>query len=249
MVTQSCLLEPYRNPINTEQIRTCLGKQIDLHNEFLRKAKREQTPKPDIPFLWLLTPTASADILQQQTRAEASLQEWGPGIYLMIPILNTALVVIHQLPRQPDTLWLRLMGRGRVQQQAVDDLLSLAPDDLMRENTLKTLSNCRIVIDTQQEDLAEEERELIMNLSPVFLEWEQSTLDRGRQEGIAEGRHDGTLSLVQRLITQRFQRVSSTLQQQVAALPTEKLEELAVALLELSTEADLQVWLDRQSSQ
>jgi hypothetical protein len=39
--------------------------------------------------------------------------------------LRTAIVVIHQLPETSETLWLRLLGRGSVQEQALIELQAL----------------------------------------------------------------------------------------------------------------------------
>jgi hypothetical protein len=55
--------------------------------------------------------------------------------------LRTAIVAIHQLPRTPDTLWLRILGRGRVQQQAIDELEALPEENPFRSMALKMLYN------------------------------------------------------------------------------------------------------------
>ncbi len=61
----------------------------------------------------------------------------------------------------------------------------------MRQNVVRLLSNSRYLVDLKQEELAEEERELIMNLSPVFLEWEEKTRRLGEQRGIEIGEQRG----------------------------------------------------------
>jgi hypothetical protein len=40
-----------------------------------------------------------------------------------------AIVAIHQLPKTLDPLWLRILGKGRVQKQAIDDLQLLSTED------------------------------------------------------------------------------------------------------------------------
>ncbi len=172
-----------------------------LHNEFIRQARREGLNKPELTFLWILTPTASEDSLSDAGGTVQS-EEWGAGVYVLAPMLRTALVVIHHLLATRETLWLRLLGRGRVQQQAVGDLLDLAPEDPMRQNVIRALSNSRIVVNAKQEELEEEERELIMNLSPAFLEWEQSTLNQGRQEG----KQEEALAMARRVLNRNTYR-------------------------------------------
>jgi hypothetical protein len=39
--------------------------------------------------------------------------------------LTAALVVINQLPATADTLWLRLLGKGQTQHQAIAEVLAL----------------------------------------------------------------------------------------------------------------------------
>ncbi|NJK62629.1 MAG: DUF4351 domain-containing protein [Synechococcaceae cyanobacterium SM2_3_1] len=209
--------------------------------------KRESLDKPDLPFLWILTPTASEEIL---SNAQATIQpeEWGAGVYFLAPLLRTALVVIHHFPLIRETLWLRLLGRGKVQQQTVTDLLELAPEDPMRQNVLRALSNCRIGVSTKQEELEEEERELIMNLSPAFLEWEKSTLNQGRQQGGQEGKREEAFTMAKRVLNRRVGSIESTLQQKVERLSTEKLEELVETLFVLTTENEIRDRLEQQNS-
>jgi hypothetical protein len=40
---------------------------------------------------------------------------WLSGVHFLPDALRTAIVAIHQLPQTPETLWLRLLGRGSVQ--------------------------------------------------------------------------------------------------------------------------------------
>ncbi|NJK65055.1 MAG: hypothetical protein HC921_22195, partial [Synechococcaceae cyanobacterium SM2_3_1] len=159
MAQTPCLLEPYRNPVTVSQIRDCLLKALILTAQQERSSPQQQTP-----FLWILTPTASKRILKQC--AAQPQAQWPPGIYTLATAFQTAIVVIHHLPKDPDTLWLRLLGRGRVQQQAIGEVLALAEVDPMALRVLELLLNWKIMLDEQQEALKAEERELVMNLSP-----------------------------------------------------------------------------------
>jgi hypothetical protein len=58
-------------------------------------------------------------------RAIADEENWGTGVYLLGEHFRAAIVAIHQLPVTTDTLWLRLLGRGRVQEQAIAQLVAL----------------------------------------------------------------------------------------------------------------------------
>jgi hypothetical protein len=120
------LFEPFRNPITQSDVRTCMMKLFVLLAELEREASRTKVPVNEerIPQLWILTPTASENFLQC-FHSVPSTREEERGIYYLGTGLKTAIVVIHQLPQSPETLWLRLLGRGRVQQKAVRELEAL----------------------------------------------------------------------------------------------------------------------------
>ena len=182
LATTPSLFEPFRNPATANEICNCLLKLLQVRGESQRQANRnkKQLNEEDVPKLWVLTPTASATILEG---FGAKLdQNWLAGIYFLPSYLRTAIVVIHQLPKTPETLWLRILGKGTVQQQAIDDLEALPADNLFRSNALELLFNLRVTLEESQ-DLEQEDRELIMRLSPLYLE----RLSEATQSGIQQG--------------------------------------------------------------
>ncbi len=69
------------------------------------------------------------------------------------------------------------------------------------------------------------------------------TETRVYQEALAEGRYEGELAVVLRLLTRRLGQVESQWQSQMQQLSSTQLEALADALLDFSTTADLVAWL------
>jgi hypothetical protein len=63
-------------------------------------------------------------------------RSWGEGVYLMHPALKTGIIVIHQSPQTPQTLWFRLLGKGKVQERAVREVGDLPKDCPYRQNAL-----------------------------------------------------------------------------------------------------------------
>ncbi len=58
------ILEPFRNPVTQSEVSDCLLKQLEMEALLRREGKRQgQTPPGVFPFLWILTPTASAKII------------------------------------------------------------------------------------------------------------------------------------------------------------------------------------------
>ena len=196
-----------------------------------RAAKREQTNKTkiEIPKLWILTPTASRNIISgfSGTTQTDSL----PGIYYLAKSLQSAIVVIHQLPQTQETLWLRLLGRGTVQKRAIDELAALPLNQPYVKITLELLYNLQKNLKINQSSQTEDQ-ELIMRLAPLY----QQDRELAKQEG--EQR------LIIRLLNRRVGEIDSLLIQKVQELTVEKLEELGEALLDFTSVTDLETWLE-----
>ncbi|MFB2875940.1 hypothetical protein ACE1CC_03505, partial [Aerosakkonemataceae cyanobacterium BLCC-F46] len=174
--------------------------------------------------LWILTPTASP-LLLDEFRAISDGENWEPGVYLLGEGLKTAIVAIHQLPPTPETLWLRILGKGTVQKKAINELTALPEDNSLRANALELLYNLRVILETNQ-NLDAEDRELIMELSPLYLE----RLDEATQQGIQQGES----IVVENLLRVRFGVLDEELQSIVTPLLELPPEEFTSLLLQLS---------------
>ncbi len=64
-----------------------------------------------------------------------------------------------------------------------------------------------------------------------------------REEGCEEGVEQATINLVIRLLTKQFGELSVETRASISALPLPVLEDLSEALLDFTSLADLQVWL------
>ncbi len=68
-----------------------------------------------------------------------------------------------------------------------------------------------------------------------------------KQEVKEEVKQEEALQLIRRLLQRRIGRVSQQLQKRINRLSVEQLENLAEALLDFSSEADLAAWLQDNS--
>jgi Domain of unknown function (DUF4351) len=229
-----CLMEPFRNQPTAMEVRSCLLKLFQVHGNYQRQARRESQSllETNLPQLWILAASASETLLQGFGASSASA--WVSGVDCLPTSLRTAIVAINQLPTTPETLWLRLLGKGRTQQGAIAEVMTLDAKDLRRSSIL---ANWKITLEITGQ--AEAEQELLMALSQAYLEWEQRTEQRGRQEGLEQGER----SLILRLLTHRFGALPAELSTQVEALSLPQLEALGDALLDFSELADLVNWL------
>jgi hypothetical protein len=231
----AAIFEPFRNAAIPEEICDCLLKLLEIKGELQREAKRNNNKlqESDLPNLWILTPTASVTLL---AGFGATIKEdWLSGIYFMPEYLRTALVVIHQLPRTPETLWLRILGRGTVQKQAIDELERLPVDDPLRDHILQLLYSLQKDLEvTQEQD--EEDRELIMRLSPLYLQDREKAVREGQQQ------------VIENLLRVRFGALDEELLSIVESLLTLSPEEFTPLLLQLSREELLARFQENQSN-
>ncbi|MEC4882080.1 MAG: DUF4351 domain-containing protein [Scytonema sp. PMC 1070.18] len=239
------ILEPFRNPASADEICDCLVKVLEIKTEMRREAKAKKTKLSEqkIPKLWVLTPTASAKILSSfNVKRKAG---WLPGIYFLGDALRAAIVVIHQLPPTPETLWLRVLGRGKVQETAMTQLLLLPSEHPFQKATLELVYNLRENLRVNQ-DLDRDDRKLVMRLEPLYQRDKEQAKLEGRLEGQLEGQLEGEQRLVIRQLNRRFGEIDTSLTQQVRRLSIQQLEVLGEALLDFSGVADLQAWLNQQ---
>ncbi|HBL13039.1 MAG TPA: flagellar assembly protein H, partial [Cyanobacteria bacterium UBA11162] len=192
LATTPAIFEPFRNAVTVNQIRSCMGKLFDIYAELERLAKREdrRIEEAQLPLLWVLTPTASPTLLDGFNFQPNLGTNWTEGVYFLGLYQKTALVAIHQLPRTEETLWLRILGKGRVQKQAIEELTALPEDHPLRESALELLYSLQANLEAKRE-LETEDRELIMALAPLYRQQMAAAIEQGRAEGIQQGRTEG----------------------------------------------------------
>jgi hypothetical protein len=174
-------------------------------------------------------------------------------------VRNAGIVVIHQLPVKPETLWLRLLGRGKVQQQGIDELVSLPVGYPLKSVILEVLYTLQKNLEVNQQNRETEDRELMMRLAPLYQEdrakaiqegfdrGEVQGIAKGMAEGIAKGKKQGELDLILRLLTRKLGNLNPEITAKVTQLGLESLEKLGEALLDFKTQQDLETWLTNNS--
>ncbi|BAZ05002.1 DUF4351 domain-containing protein [Calothrix sp. NIES-3974] len=227
------ILEPFRNPASSDEICDCIVKVLETKAKLRREAKTNKTKlQPEIiPKLWVLTPTASATVLSSFNANPK--EEFSPGVYFLGDALRTAIVVIHQLPPIPETLWLRILGRGKVQEQAITELQALPLNHPYQQVILELVYSLRENLRINQE-LDQDDRELIMRLEPLYQRDKAQAIQQGEQR------------LIMRQLNRRFGEIDPGLGDRVRELSIEQLENLGEALLDFVSVEDLETWLNMQ---
>lgn len=244
---QGAAFEPFRNPVSANEIRSCMGKLFDWHGELNRQANREGKAKPtvsELPYLWILTPTLAAGTLTG-FGAITEVDEWGEGVYLLPLEQKTGIVVIHQLPETPDTLWLRLLGKRKVQQRAIEEINRLTEDSPYRNNVLELLSDLKVVLEAKK-SRNREDRELLMSLrkSPLYLEQIDLARREALQRGREEGENRGERKVIFKLLNRKLGVLPVELVAKIDDLSSERLDSLSEILLDFQRIEDLIVWLN-----
>jgi hypothetical protein len=244
MATNYAIFEPFRNPVSKSEIRSCIGKLFDVHADLERQAKRNETRinETELPQLWIFTPTASVDILKS---FNGTLDEtnWGKGIYFLSTGLKTVVVAIHQLPSTPETLFLRVLGRGKVQRQAVEELEALANNSPFLGDIIELVHNLIAVLSArqrQEHDIDQDDQELIMKLSQMYQQQLEEIKKQERQEGEKLGLDRGIererRAMIESILQVRFGEVDSQLATIINPLIAMNREEFTPLLLQLSRE-------------
>ncbi|MEQ8753334.1 MAG: hypothetical protein RID09_07425 [Coleofasciculus sp. G1-WW12-02] len=249
MAATACLFEPFRNAPTVAEIHGCLLKLYSLRAELLRKARREKrsVSEDELPLLWILSPSCSQRLLNGFSAKLSQDENWGEGVYFLPEFQRTALVAINQLPVSQDTLWLRVLGKRRTQQQAIEELLELPKESPLRRNILEILANWRINV-SSSETLSNADRELLMNLSPAYIRWREETLQEGRQEGRQEGIREERRQMVENFLRVRFGEIDAELEAIIAHILKLPPEVLTRLLFNLSPE-ELLLWFGEGSRQ
>jgi hypothetical protein len=231
MVTQPALLEPFRSAVSDEDMQSCL---IKLFSVFADQRREHPTIPITVPAkLWILAAEISNRLLNDFNGVIDPT--FGDGFYLLTQGLKTTVVVIDELPTTPETLWLRLMGKGRTQESAIAELLAMPESDPKRTNALSLLVSWRINIEITNQVESEEQR-ILMALSQTYLEWEKQTERRGLEQGIEQGRERERRTILLNLLQVRYGTIDDALDAVIPDLMALNNEEWTRLVLQLSKE-------------
>ncbi len=147
LAASSALFEPFRNAVSPKEIVNCCCKLSNFRDKMEREAKRKKKTisETELPFLWIISPTFSEELIKRSC-AVTDEENYSKGVYLLPDMLQARVIAVHQLPDTPETLWLRILGRGKVQEKAIKELKSLPLESTLRNNALELvyemLSHC-----------------------------------------------------------------------------------------------------------
>ena len=98
---------------------------------------------------------------------------------------RSTLVILHQLPKTEDTLWLRLLARAGEQRRAIEEFTAMPIATPLNANISELLADYRAMLESRElaetnPSITQEEEELIMNLSAAYVkkkeEWREEVI-------------------------------------------------------------------------
>lgn len=108
---------------------------------------------------------------------------WPAGVYFSPGLYRVRLVVASELPRERETLLVRLMAAGPLLAQAIEDLTALPDDAHERAVASEILLGLQHALGSKPNRTAEEE-EFIVRMQSMA----EKLVEQGRDEGRDEGR-------------------------------------------------------------
>jgi hypothetical protein len=190
MVTGYVGIEVHRNAITADELVTCVAKGVDLRSELLRDARRNRTARRSVPRVkvWVFTPTLSGHL--RRAFRLAPMPDWPPGILSAGSGFGLGVVVLHDLPETPDTLWLRLLDRGPRQRRAFDELYALPDDHPLRERAIARVIDF-VAEATETRNPTPEQKEIVMSSQHLVEKWRREMRAQGEADGEERGRAEG----------------------------------------------------------
>jgi hypothetical protein len=206
-------------------VRDCVVKSLELDAESRRRARRRgATPAvAERPHLWAITPNFSPALRAEfGAHARAGLPA---GFFSLARGLYTTVVSVALLPEVPETLWLRLLGRGAVQARAFLELGKLPKGHPLHAPTARRM--LRWLREAERDPhMTAADRELIMNSERWVLQWERRMIRKGEVKGEVKGLRTAVADLCEVLgVT-----LTPTRQARLAAMGLDELEALRQSL-------------------
>ena len=233
LTAEPSTLEFFHNTPNGAELADCLIK----HGQFCHYLSLRKSPPP-VPMQWVISsgrPNGGIEGLRLYP-----LEGWPSGIYDGPPLLWTRLVVVSELPVEPDTLLLRLLGAGQVLKRAIIELKALRADDPARSLALPLLVRLRLEIPTDPAQRTDDDQEFLMQTQDIVETWRQEAIQEGVKKGVQQGIQQGERAVLLRLLRQRFgDAVDAHVEQRLATASIEQIDLWTMRILSAATLAEV----------
>lgn len=184
-----CLIEPFSGVPRIVEFRSCILKQYSLDHSQRRQARTAGATPPPFPLLWVIangSPDGAIDQFELRP-----MEGWPAGFMTGRPCDPLHLVIIRRLPRTPETILLRLLGRRDIFQEAMSELAALPATSQALSQLVTSVRNVVFEFrsDMHQDDLEgldEDDMEAIRDIEAAAAEWEKRMRSEGRRAAFVE---------------------------------------------------------------
>jgi hypothetical protein len=228
MALGSGMLEYFAQCPSPDAVEECLRKRLNYAHERMLAARELGDPVPARPWLWILSAGQPLEALE--ACGAEPLVGWPAGFWQSRTDAWTRIVVLSELPESPDTLLLRIFGRGRTLVRALTELNDLPEDDELRQAVMPALLAFRGPI---MQDLKRTgDMNAAEQVQALYEAWEKRTirkglkkgLKEGLKEGLEQGRAEAMRQVLVDLLTQRFGSLPRDASERIQQADTATLE-------------------------
>ncbi|WP_009631940.1 Rpn family recombination-promoting nuclease/putative transposase [Synechocystis sp. PCC 7509] len=244
-------------PIRADSVMLPQSSQIILHTEFqtvsdstmpFRMADyylrlKRKFPERDIHQVVIYLKPTNSDLVRQTSYQTAVMTHQ----FRVIRLWEEPLEVFLSTPGLlPYAVLSRATDKERVLAQVLGELEQIA--DPREQSNLVAATSILAGLELNEQTIRQLMRSPVMRESTMYQailrEGEERGLEQGLEQGLIEGRTVGERELVLKQLTRKLGSLSPQLTATVSNLTLERLEALAEDLLDFTSAADLDSWLD-----
>lgn len=227
-----CLLELYSGtPTGKGILRGPLRKHLEFFQNLCLQAEGKKDPEPPLQAMWVLTSGRPDGVLAAY--GCRPVPDAPAGFYRALDVLNLWFVVLPELPRERDTLILRLLGSSALRLEALAEIKAIPGDDPDSKALIPILVYVQAIIEKDPRIPGPEKEEFMNAMRQEFERFRQSIADAARGDGEKKGEKKGVAESI--LIVLEARGLSVT-------------EEARRAILACEDPALLQTWLKQALS-
>jgi hypothetical protein len=180
-----CIIELFSRTPGSRAGFDCVGKHLAWHRQLCNQARRERTPAPQRPRLWMISPGRPRSLIADLCMKP--MKDWPAGFWHTDGTIHAHVIVIRDLPVTRDTLLLRLLDRGKRLQQAMAELDELPQGSPLRHRLVEMMLAWR----HEMFETSNEGAMIYPETKARYAEWKAKVLDEGMRKGIEQGLKQG----------------------------------------------------------
>jgi hypothetical protein len=182
------LFECFRNPPTDRELTVAKAKLVLFNEGLFRDARRRRQPAAGVERAWLCVLSPRLPLVQRQRFGMLPSAGFVAGVWSLPPAERTTVVALDELPAEASTMWLRLLGRGPVQEGAISELEGYDDREELVHATVALLLAWRRAAPDATEDPT-----MNPHLQQVYDRLEEKLKAEGKREGKREGKLEGKL--------------------------------------------------------